>query len=237
MMLHSVVKELFVSLFRLFFPLRCQTCGKSLQSGESVLCSDCNFKMPRTGYACQPDNRMELLLQEVPHFKHAAAYFYYNKQSLHSRLVLHIKYRYRKDVAVAVGSMMATEISLTSNFFQGIDLIVPVPLHPQRFKERGYNQSERLAAGISQMTGIAVESTSLVRIHNGTAQKELSRSARTAIRNDVFRLTATEPFCHKHILLVDDVFTTGNTIKACIDTFEEVEDVSFSVLTLSIADY
>ena len=129
---------------------------------------------------------------------------------------------------------MANELR-ASGFFQGIDCIVPVPLHEKKERQRGYNQSEMLANGISSVTGIPVFNNLIVRTRQTETQTHKGRAARWENMQDVFGCTSPEAFQGKHILLVDDVMTTGATLVACADALLGIPNLRISVLTLALA--
>ena len=141
------------ALVRLFFPRHCVVCGDCLQQGEDVLCMRCSIDMPRTGFHLHRDNEVERMFWGKLPLERASAYFYYSKGSNYRGILHQLKYNGRHDVGEAMGRFMAAELQ-ASGFFEGIDVLVPVPLHRRKQKARGYNQSEYIARGIAQVTGI-----------------------------------------------------------------------------------
>ena len=134
-----------------------------------------------------------------------------------------------------MGRMLATELK-NSGFFEGIDCLIPVPLHPARLRLRGYNQSEQLALGIAQITGIPVVVDVLERIHNNSTQTHKSSSERWQNTQGLFVPTPkVDKLKNKHVLLVDDVFTTGATLSACIVALSTVDSIQASIVTLAYA--
>ena len=148
----------------------------------------------------------------------------------------HLKYGGRKDLGEIMGRFMAAEL-LESGFFRGIDVIVPVPLHPRKQRIRGYNQSEYIARGIAAVTGLSLDTSSVVRKRHTETQTSKSAYERWENVDGMFRLDCPERFAGKHVLLVDDVLTTGATTTACADAFRDVEGMCISVLTLAVTDY
>lgn len=149
--------------------------------------------------------------------------------------ILHqLKYGGRYRIGEQLGRMSAGEL-FTSGFFAGVDVIVPVPLHRQKKKKRGYNQSEHIAGGISMLTGIPVDTLSVVRARDTETQTHKSAFSRWENVDGVFTLLSPGKFACRHILIVDDVLTTGATIIACAEAFNEVEGIKISVLTLAVA--
>lgn len=230
----KVCKTWLLSLARLFVPRLCAVCGNVLQEGEEVLCQRCAIGLPRTGYHLVPDNRMEqALLGRMPLVR-AAAYFYYQRGNDYIRLVHLLKYKGRKDYGFCLGKLVAAEL-LPSGFFEGVDVLLPVPLHPRKRRSRGYNQSECFARGLSAVTGIPVDVGSVTRDRYTETQTRKSPLERRDNVAGVFSLRRPDAFVGKHVLIVDDVFTTGATVTACADALEGVEGLRVSVLTLAVA--
>ena len=134
-----------------------------------------------------------------------------------------------------MGRFMAAELSATG-FFSDVDVIVPVPLHPRKQKVRGYNQSECIARGVSSVTGISMDTASVVRTRHTETQTRKSSYERWENVDGIFCLRRADAFVGKHVLIIDDVLTTGATITACADALRKVDGVRISVLTLAVAD-
>lgn len=226
-------KSLFWAFIHLFFPRLCAVCGDVLQDGEEGICIRCNMDMPRTNLHRYKNNFMKQRLKDKMPLERAASYFFYRKESNYRKILYKMKYEGRKRLAVTMGRYMAAELK-ESDFFRGIDVILPVPLHPFKQKQRSYNQSEYLAQGISEVTGIEVDTTSVIRVKYTDTQTRKSPYARWRNVTDIFQLRCPERFVGKHVLIVDDVLTTGATISACAEALGEVKDLSISVLTLAV---
>lgn len=224
------------SLVHLLFPRTCAVCGATLQDGEEGICLRCHMSMPRTNYHKQKDNPVERLFWGKVPLERATSYFFYHKGSDFRHLLHLLKYGGRKDIGCLMGRFMAEELK-ESGFFEGMDVIVPVPLHPRRQRERGYNQSECLAKGLSEVLGLPVDTSSVRRQIHTQTQTEKSVYERWENVKDIFYVAAPARLAHKHVLLVDDVLTTGATTTACADALADgVEGVRISVLTLAVAN-
>ncbi len=223
--------EAFVSLF---FPVCCPICENPLPKGGKGLCVLCNIGLPRTDFHLQKDNPAEQLFWGKVHLERATAYFFYQRGSDYRKLLQRIKYKGDEELGEVMGAHIAAEL-LPSGFFDGIDLLVPVPLHARKLSQRGYNQSACLARGIASVTRIPVDTHSVVREKHTETQTEKSPFERWANVDQVFVHRFPEQHRGKHVLIIDDVLTTGATTAACASAFDAVEDVRVSVLTLAIA--
>lgn len=160
--MENTFKTWFLSFLQLLFPRQCAVCGSPMQEGEEVICMRCNMDMPRTNYHCIKDNPVERMFWGKIPLERATSYFFYRKGSDFRRVLHQLKYGGRKDIGEAMGRFMAAELAL-ANFFSGVDVIVPVPLHPRKQRMRGYNQSECIARGVSSVTGIPIDTSSVMR--------------------------------------------------------------------------
>lgn len=223
------------SLYELFVPRTCAVCGSLLGEGEECICLKCNMDMPRTNFHLQKDNRVERLFWARIPLGRASSFFFYRKGSEYCNILFRLKYNGCREIGCVMGRYMAAEL-LPTGFFEGMDVIMPVPLHPEKKRARGYNQSELLAQGVSAVTGLPVDVTSLTRQKNVESQTRKSAYERWTNVEGIFRLEHPERFTGKHVLLIDDVLTTGATTTACADAFACVADVCISILTLAVAD-
>ncbi len=232
----NVCRDWLSAFVRLFFPARCAVCGAPLQTGEEGICLSCNMDMPRTGYHLHRDNPVARLFWGKFPLERATSYIYYNKGDDSRRLLHLLKYGGREDLGEVMGRFMAAEFA-PSGFFRNVDVIVPVPLHPKRQRSRGYNQSACIARGISAVTGIPVDTLSVIRHKATETQTRKSTFERWENVDGIFQLSSPERFTDKHILLIDDVLTTGSTVTACADAFQGVDKIRISVLTLAMAGW
>ena len=190
--------------------------------------------MPRTNWHLEKDNPVERQFWGKFPLERATSYFLYHKGSDFRHILHQLKYEGREDIGRTMGRFMAEEIR-SSGFFDGVDFIVPVPLHPRKLRERGYNQSERLSEGIAEVTGITMDVRAVCRRVYSQTQTRKSAYERWENVAGIFEVEHPERYAGKHILLVDDVLTTGSTITACADAFAGVEGLRISVLTLAKA--
>lgn len=229
------MNDWFQAFLSLLFPRCCIVCGNPLAKGEVYLCAHCNMNLPRTDLHKQKDNAVEQLFWGKIPLERATSFFYYRKGSNYRQILHRLKYRGEKEIGEVMGRCMATEL-LPYDFFSDIDVIIPVPLHPKKQRARGYNQSEWIARGISGISGISVDTTSVSRKKNTATQTRKTVFERWENVNQTFTLHLPERFVGKHLLIIDDVLTTGATTVACASVFDGVEGVRISVLTLAVAE-
>lgn len=223
-------------LLDLFFPRMCYMCGERLTDNEQILCSKCIEELPRTWQATNRQNMVESVFTEVDGFVRGGAFCFFEKGSDYRRLIHQVKYSHHPEVAAYVGELAAREwMQLKPNFFEGIDLLIPVPLHEKKLRLRGYNQSEYICKGLSAATGIEVDTTHLRKTKNNTSQTAKSAVERMLNTEHAYEVRNPEELNGKHILLVDDIITTGATITACMEALTKGADVRCSVFALGVA--
>lgn len=212
----------------LLFPRLCVVCGDVLVSGERFMCTRCLCGMPLNVGA---DEGADEKMKEILGAEHLFWLFTYDRESDFHRLVYAIKYKSKRELGVWAGQMLGTRIGAG----HGIDCVVPVPLHPAREKERGFNQSLAIGTGIAGVLGVKVEPDVLGRVVNTCSQTGLSRGERADNVKKAFILKDAERLRGCHVLLVDDVLTSGATTKACLAELRKVEGVRCSVACLGKA--
>jgi ComF family protein len=229
------MKPFWISLLDLFSPRICAGCGNRLSVGEHALCNHCLQHLPFTFHSLQPyDNQLARLFWGLFPIERAAAWFFYEPNTEMARMMHEMKYRGRSDVAEDLGQQMAAALH-ADGFFDSIDAIVPVPLTRRRRWHRGYNQSECIACGISRVTALPILNKVVERTSFQSSQTHLHLSERRANVEHAFRLRRASGLEGKHLLLVDDVVTTGSTLTACALQLSRIPDVRISVLTLGQA--
>lgn len=221
-------------LISLLFPRYCKVCGRRLTHSENHLCISCLLELPRTHYEQIPENLLMQHFIEWPEVVSATAYLYYYKEGKYSSLIHHLKYHDLPEVGTYLGRLAATELR-ESGFFDGIDLIIPVPLSRKRYHQRGYNQSDYIAQGISEVTHIALRTDCLARTVDTDTQTHKSKEERWKNTKDIFQVVNPETLKGKHLLLIDDVATTGATLHACASTLLTLPGVRISIFALAKA--
>jgi len=218
----------------LLFPRICCGCGASLVRNETIICTQCYIEIPRTNYHLQPENPVEQLFWGRCLIEKAAAFSFYTKGSRIRRIIHKLKYEGLKEAGILFGKIYGRSLR-ESGFLEDIDLIIPVPLHPSKRRSRGFNQSECICSGLSEISQIPVDTASLLRVSKSATQTRKSRYERWLNVEGIFEVRRAEAIEGKHILLVDDVITTGSTIEACAVELLKVKEVRVSVIALAVA--
>ena len=218
----------------LLFPRLCYACGSHLMRNENLICTECYVAIPRTNYHSIKDNPVEQLFWGRCMIEKAAAFSYYNKGSRIRKLIHNLKYKGIKEVGFELGRIYGLSLK-ASGFTDDIDLVIAVPLHPAKKKQRGFNQSEVISLGIADATGLPVNFDTLIRKVVSATQTKRSRYERWTNVEGIFQITDTRSIAGKHILLVDDVITTGSTIESCTNELLKLERVKVSVVALAFA--
>ena len=207
-----------------------------MSQGEEVLCVRCQADLPRVRTISFEENDIARIFWGLVPIEKGISFFHYTPHSPHSRILFELKYHNHPEVGKTMGRMMAEELKAT-NFFNGIDLIVPIPLSRKKERQRGYNQSDWIAWGIYEATGIPTDTTSVVRTKSNPSQTTLDHRQRRENVRDIFAVRHPGNLEGRHILLVDDVITTGATMLSCAEAIARACRVRFSVLSLAWAGH
>jgi len=226
--------RLFKSLLHLFYPILCVGCRRPLIESEQVLCANCHILMPVTNYHNHTENDTAVRLAGRVPFNYATTYAYFTHEGLLQNLLHGLKYNDRKEIGDFLGALFGHSLQDTQ-WINNIDLIVPVPLHPDKEAGRGYNQSFLIAEGMSKVLKIPVNNSMLKRIRQTESQTKKSRTERLRNMEGAFVAEYTNNVNNAHVLLVDDVLTTGATLEACALTLMADSNISVSFATIGIA--
>ncbi len=220
------------SLLHLAFPQVCTGCGSDLVSAKHQLCLHCLDELPVTNFFSQPGNPVEKIFYGRLTVQNAGATFFFTKDSLIQNLVFSLKYRGNKEIGTYLGKMTGYNLAADGRF-SNVDVIVPLPLNLKREKKRGYNQALAICNGIASVWQKPVLAQSVVRKINTETQTKKGRVNRWTNMDGVFAVTNTEVLRNKHILLVDDVVTTGASLEACGTEILKVPGTTLSIATLA----
>lgn len=227
--------SVFTDFLELFFPETCQVCGESLRYSEKIICTNCLSDIPRVYIHNKEHNPLEdLLWGQIPYAK-ATSFFNYTKKNPYAVLLHNLKYKNQQNIGIFLGEMFAVELQ-NSGFLEGVDVIIPVPLHKKRQHKRGYNQSAAIAKGISNISKIEVLENIVIRKINTKTQTTKSKEERKRNVANIFEVTNQEVLKDKHVLLLDDVITTGATCISCAESILEQGFVSnISIASIGLA--
>ena len=220
------------NLLHLFYPHLCLYCGRRLTEDEQFLCLHCFCELPRTHYYRRTYNPVLKLFTGFFRINEIATFLFFEREGKVQKLVHAFKYYGNKQLASYLGRVAALEMK-SDGLFNDIDMLIPVPLHPKKQRKRGYNQSEWIAKGIELVYQKPVRCDFLHRNIDTDSQTRKTVYERNLNVEEIFSLKNADLLEGKHVLLIDDVLTTGATIRACIHALSTVQDIRISIFTLT----
>lgn len=227
-------RSLSAAMLHLVYPKLCASCNRELPAGHNCFCLKCQLKLhPSDMYRSVENEFTNRFWGRVP-LQTGAAMYYFTRKSPIQKALHQLKYKNQPEIGILIGRAFAKQL-LTNPVFQSIDAIVPVPLHPKKEKLRGYNQSTQIANGLSEVLGKPVLSTALQRMAFTKTQTSKKRTDRFQNMQTVFVAPKPNILCNKHLLLVDDILTTGATLETCAQTLLDIPGVKVSMATIAIA--
>lgn len=224
--------DYFEDLMALVFPEVCNACGNALYKHEYLICHYCKVSLPVTNFHLQLENPIDKIFWGRVAIENASAYLYFHKGNRVQELMHRFKYKGKKELGELIGAMYGYEL-LKNKFLSNADTIIPVPLHPDKKRKRGYNQSEYFAIGLSKALKITCDSNILIRATASSTQTKKNRFERWKNVESIFKVENPEKLANKHVILVDDVITTGATIEACANTLLASAPCKVSFLALA----
>ena len=227
------VKEIKDSVLHLLFPHVCAGCGSDILNEHTVLCMRCIGALPETNFELHGGNPVEKTFWGRLPLAGATAQFYFTKESLMQHLMHQFKYKGNKELGIQLGRIMGEQLQGTNRF--RVDALVPLPLFPAKEKRRGYNQAMVLCEGMAEIMKIPVLDKIISRPQHTETQTKKGRIERWRNMEGKFVLKDQTDISHSHLLLVDDVITTGATLEACGNELLRAENVRLSVATLCVS--
>jgi ComF family protein len=221
------------SFLHLLFPHLCTGCGSDILNEESVLCMRCIDALPETNFELHPHNPVEKIFFGRMPLVGATAQFYFTKESLMQLLMHQFKYKRNKELGLQLGRIMGEQIKKSGRF--EADALIPLPLFPAKEKRRGYNQATLLCEGMAETMNIPVFDKVISRSQPTETQTKKGRIERWKNMEGKFILSDPDSIRNKHLLLVDDVITTGATFEACGNELLKAENVTLSLASLCVA--
>lgn len=228
------IKNLFNSTLHLLYPHICTGCGSDLLEADNLLCLKCIHDLPHTGFADLPDNPVEKYFWGRIPLTAAYSQFYFSKEFLIQHLIHQLKYNGNTGIGAYLGEIMGTTL-LNSRRFSSIDALIPLPLYADKEHKRGYNQAAVICNGIAAVMNLPVLNGAVIRRHATETQTRKHRTERWENVQQSFQVTRKNELAGKHLLLVDDVVTTGATLEACGQAILEIDNVQLSFATLAYA--
>jgi len=228
------MKSILADFLALIYPALCYACGKGLMNQEKCICTFCKYHLPKTNFHNNEDNPVSKLFWGRVNIHSATSYYHFEKGGKVQELIHKLKYQGHQDIGETLGHSFSRDLS-QAKLYEGVDVVIPVPLHPKRLRERGYNQSESFAQGLAKGFGAECVTDKLCRIVNTTTQTYRSRFDRWANMSSVFGVRSPDFFDGAHVLLADDVITTGSTLEACAQVLHMIPNVKVSVAAIACA--
>jgi len=228
------LKEIKESFLHLLFPHVCSGCGSDIISRENMLCMQCIAQMPETNFHLYTNNPVEKIFGGRLSIVNATAQYYFTKESLMQHLMHQIKYRGNTELGRQLGRLIGKDLQQTDRF-NDVNALIPLPLFPAKEKRRGYNQATILCEGIAEVMNKEILKDVIVRTQHTETQTKKGRVERWQNMEGKFELINPEKTKNKHVLLVDDVITTGATLEACGLEILRASDTKLSIATLCFA--
>lgn len=218
----------------LIYPRRCEACGELMLKHEAFLCGLCMLNLPRGNYHKSPDNEMQRAFAGRVPCENTYSFFIFEKSGKVQKMLHHIKYEHQQELAFFLGNLFAQEL-LNDRSEPAFDVIIPIPLHTKKLKSRGFNQSERFAAGLAKALKVEIDTTSFIRTEESSTQTRKRKFQRWENVEGIFKLINEKKLISKHVLLVDDVVTTGATIEAAWNAIKQTPGIKVSVASIAFA--
>lgn len=226
------LENLLQDFSKLFFPHYCEGCGHDLKNREAILCYYCQEDLPFTNFFNKANNPVEKSFYGRLHLQHAASSFYFTKDSLLQNLLIELKYKNNRAVGFYLGRVLGYHLKNAARF-TSIDALIPLPLHPKKQRIRGYNQAQIICEGINTVWKKPIIVDSVERVIFSDTQTKQNRINRWENMDGIFALKSPSNIRNKHLLLIDDVTTTGATLEACGSVLLSLEGVKLSIATVA----
>ncbi len=223
---------MFQDIINLFYPNICQICDAELYKNQKILCTNCVNELPITNFHLDNENPVKKVFYGRVPIENATSLLVFKKKSSVQKLIHRLKYRGHQEIGSYLGAWTGAELAKT-NSYQAIDLVIPVPLHKKKLRARGFNQVEEFGKEIASALNIPYIDDVLLKTSFSATQTLKTRLARWGNIEESFVMLNSEKIKDKHIMLVDDLITTGATLEACADVLLEVENVKISIVTMA----
>lgn len=222
------------SVLNLFFPKVCYACFSALNDNEDTICTTCRHDLPVTNFHFENNDTIQKVLYGRAQIEQGTALFKFEKKGLVQQLIHGLKYKGYEPIGFVLGNWLGGELK-TINTYKTIDIVIPVPLHKNKLKKRGYNQVSKFGQQLAQALNTEYSEDILLKTTNTKSQVVKKRLARWNNNEELFSIKNKSYIKDKHILLVDDIITTGATLEACITILNEAKNIKISIATMAIA--
>lgn len=226
------MKQVIESILEIFFPTICNGCQTLLEDNENLLCSYCRYELPSTNFLYTQENESFKKFYGLAPITKAASLLFYQKEGIVQNIIHQLKYRNQQNLGILLANMFEEDIN-SSNFIPQDSCIIPVPLHPKKLKQRGYNQVQTFCETLSKNHNTPLDTTILKRrIYKNTQSKKNLLDRNFDQQQAVF-YAEPEFINHKNIVIVDDILTTGSTLLQCITALQKYPNKNIYILTLA----
>ncbi len=226
---------MFQNLINLFFPKVCLSCNHVLLDNEIYVCTNCRHDLPVTNYHLDDSDQVKKVFYGRVRLEKATALLRFQKKGIVQQLIHNLKYKGHQEIGTFLGAWLGDELKNIDDY-KDIDLVIPVPLHKRKLRKRGYNQVTFFSEEIANSMNIENLASVLVKVSDTASQVNKSRLARWNSNNETFAIQNLNLIDNKHVLLVDDIITTGATIEACTNQLLKAKNVKISVATMAIVE-
>ncbi len=226
---------MFQNIINLFFPKVCLSCNHVLLDNEIYVCTNCRHDLPVTNYHLDDSDQVKKVFYGRVKLENATALLRFQKKGIVQQLIHNLKYKGHQEIGTFLGAWLGDELKNIDNY-RDIDLVIAVPLHKRKLRKRGYNQVTLFAKEIAKSLNIEYIDSVLVKVNDTSSQVNKSRLARWNSNNETFAIQNLNLIDNKHVLLVDDIITTGATIEACANQLLKARNVKISVATMAIVE-
>lgn len=222
-------------MLNIFFPKVCEACNDVLNDNQSILCLKCRHELPVTNFHFNDSEVVKKVLYGRVKLESATALLHFSKKSIVQQLLHNLKYRGHEQISGFLGAWLGAELSEIEKY-QGIDVVIPVPLYKTKLRKRGYNQVEKFGMEIAKALHADYNDQILIKVKSTKTKVFEGRMSRWKNDGAIFSISEIESLKGKHLLLVDDIITTGATIEACAIELLKIDNIKLSVATMAIAD-
>jgi ComF family protein len=228
----STIKSYLNDFSHLFFPHNCLGCGTDVLHNDELLCTKCSFDLPETNFTETPNNPIEKIFYGRTDINAATAAYYFTKDSVIQQLLIQLKYKSNKEAGIFLGKKLGEQLNVAERF-KDVDILIPLPLNRKKENIRGYNQAAIICDGIAEVFNRPIIKNAVIRNQFTETQTHQDRVHRWQNMQEVFSVRHKKILENKHVLLVDDVITTGATLEACATAILKISGTKISIATVA----